>query len=207
MIKDGFYDIDTLKEKYGLQTEAEWYEALDELGDQHITKIRKLIDSGEDLTKNPRIKISTIHGVKGNERENVVVTTDLAGAAFDEYQKNSDDINKNGVEDLEQTILCCMYKNRKKLIHNRTTNKEGLQSMTNKDLFKGTTYNSLEEQVGGKHYRSMKIQPAEFINENKLLFAEGNAIKYICRHQSKGKEQDIKKAIHYLEMILERDYS
>ena len=52
----------------------------------------------------------------------------------------------------------------------------------------------------------MKIQPAEFINENKLLFAEGNAIKYICRHQSKGKEQDIKKAIHYLEMILERDY-
>jgi hypothetical protein len=100
-----------------------------------------------------------------------------------------------------------MYKNRKKLIHNRTTNKESLQSMTNKDLFKGTTYNSLEEQVGGKHYRSMKIQPAEFINENKLLFAEGNAIKYICRHQSKGKEQDIKKAIHYLEMILERDYS
>ena len=39
----------------------------------------------------------------------------------------------------------------------------------------------------------MKIQPAEFINENKLLFAEGNAIKYICRHQSKGKEKDIKK--------------
>ena len=76
-----------------------------------------------------------------------------------------------------------------------------------KDLFKGTTYNSLEEQVGGKHYRNMKIQPAEFINENKLLFAEGNAIKYICRHQSKGKEEDIKKAIHYLEMILERDYS
>ena len=48
--------------------------------------------------------------------------------------------------------------------------------MTNKDMFKGTTYSSLEEQVGGKHYRNMKIQPAEFINENKLLFAEGNAI-------------------------------
>ena len=78
--------------------------------------------------------------------------------------------------------------------------------MTNKDMFKGTTYNTLEQQVGGKHYRNMKIQPAEFINENKLLFAEGNAIKYICRHQSKGKRQDIEKAIHYLEMILERDY-
>ena len=83
MIKDGFYDIDTLKEKYGLKTEAEWYEALDELAlPTDITKILKLIESGEDLTKNPRISISTIHGVKGNERENVVVITDLAGAAF-----------------------------------------------------------------------------------------------------------------------------
>ena len=78
--------------------------------------------------------------------------------------------------------------------------------MTHKDIFKGSTYNSLEEQVGGKHYRSMKIQPAEFINENKLLFAEGNAIKYICRHRLKGKKQDILKAIHFLEMIIERDY-
>ena len=78
--------------------------------------------------------------------------------------------------------------------------------MTDKNMFKSTTYNSLEDQVGGKHYRKMKIQPAEFINENKLLFAEGNAIKYICRHSSKGKAQDIEKAIHYLEMILERDY-
>ena len=79
--------------------------------------------------------------------------------------------------------------------------------MTNKDMFKGITYDSLDKQFGGKHYRNMKIQPAEFINENKLLFAEGNAIKYICRHHLKGKKKDIEKAIHYLEMILERDYS
>jgi len=52
----------------------------------------------------------------------------------------------------------------------------------------------------------MKIQPAQFINENQLLFSEGNAIKYICRHKLKGKRKDIEKAIHYLEMILERDY-
>jgi len=52
----------------------------------------------------------------------------------------------------------------------------------------------------------MKIQPAQFINENQLLFAEGNAIKYICRHSKKGKQKDIEKAIHYLEMIMERDY-
>ena len=40
--------------------------------------------------------------------------------------------------------------------------------MTDKDMFKGTTYSSLEEQVGGKHYKNFRIQPAEFINENKL---------------------------------------
>ena len=79
--------------------------------------------------------------------------------------------------------------------------------MTNSEIFKKSVYDSLDNQVGGIHYRNMKIQPAEFINENKLLFAEGNAIKYICRHQSKGKRQDIEKAIHYLEMILERDYA
>ena len=78
--------------------------------------------------------------------------------------------------------------------------------MTDKGMFKGTTYDSLSKQVDGNHYNSMKIQPAEFINENKILFAEGNAIKYICSHQKKGKKKDIEKAIHYLEMILERDY-
>ena len=52
----------------------------------------------------------------------------------------------------------------------------------------------------------MKIQPAEFINKNKLPFAEGNAIKYICRHINKGGEQDLEKAKHYIDMIIERDY-
>jgi hypothetical protein len=53
----------------------------------------------------------------------------------------------------------------------------------------------------------MKIQPSAFINQNKLLFAEGNAIKYICRHTHKGGKEDLKKAIHYIEMIIERDYN
>ena len=78
--------------------------------------------------------------------------------------------------------------------------------MTDKDMFKGTTYSSLEEQVGGKHYKNFRIQPAQFINENKLLFAEGNAIKYICRHASKGGKEDLLKAKHYIDMIIERDY-
>lgn len=61
-------------------------------------------------------------------------------------------------------------------------------------------------QIGGQHYKKFKIQPSRFINENKLLFAEGNAIKYLCRHKDKGGKQDLLKAIHYIEMIIERDY-
>ena len=65
---------------------------------------------------------------------------------------------------------------------------------------------SFNKQIDGNHYRGFKIQPAYFINENQLLFAEGNAIKYICRHQKKGGKKDIEKAIHYLQMIIVRDY-
>jgi hypothetical protein len=78
--------------------------------------------------------------------------------------------------------------------------------MPSKEMFKGVAYDSLDKQIDGDHYKGMKIQPAQFINENQLLFAEGNAIKYICRHKLKGKRKDIEKAMHYLEMILERDY-
>ena len=63
-----------------------------------------------------------------------------------------------------------------------------------------------KKQVGGDHYQSMKIQPSEFINKNNLPFAEGNAIKYLCRHKQKGQKQDLEKAIHYCQMAIDRDY-
>ena len=66
--------------------------------------------------------------------------------------------------------------------------------------------NPYKKQIGGSHYKDMKIQPAQFINENNLPFAEGNAIKYICRHRNKGEVQDLEKAKHYIDMIIERDY-
>ena len=62
------------------------------------------------------------------------------------------------------------------------------------------------KQVGGKHYIKYKIQPSEFVVENKLLYPEGSVIKYILRHQDKGGKQDLEKAIHFIEMIIERDY-
>ena len=64
-----------------------------------------------------------------------------------------------------------------------------------------------KKQIGGRHYMDMAVQPSEFINKNKLQFAEGNAIKYICRHANKGEVQDLEKAKHYIDMIIERDYA
>jgi len=63
-----------------------------------------------------------------------------------------------------------------------------------------------KRQVGGTHYRSMIIQPSEFINKNNIPFAEGNAIKYLCRHKQKNQKQDLEKAIHYCQMAIDRDY-
>ena len=64
-----------------------------------------------------------------------------------------------------------------------------------------------DKQIGGTHYRKMKIQPSEFANKNHLPFAEGNVIKYISRHQYKGGKEDLLKAKHFIDMIIERDYA
>ena len=64
-----------------------------------------------------------------------------------------------------------------------------------------------DRQVGGKHYLKYKVQPSKFVTENKLFYPEGSVIKYICRHPYKGKKQDLEKAKHFIDMIIERDYS
>lgn len=65
---------------------------------------------------------------------------------------------------------------------------------------------ALESQIGGDHYKDAAIQPVEFIQKNGLGFCEGNAIKYICRHKKKGGKQDLEKAIHYLQLLLQMEY-
>jgi len=66
-----------------------------------------------------------------------------------------------------------------------------------------STYN---KQIGGTHYQNFKIQPSKFVIENELLYPEGCVIKYILRHRLKGKRQDLEKAKHFIDMIIERDY-
>jgi len=73
------------------------------------------------------------------------------------------------------------------------------------DNFKETgTQGASATQVGGSHYQ-LPIQPIDYIVKNNLGYREGNVIKYVSRYKTKNGKEDIKKAIHYLEMILE-DY-
>ena len=58
-------------------------------------------------------------------------------------------------------------------------------------------------QYGGTHYKGKAIQPWDFIAANRLGFFEGNAVKYVCRWQDKGGTEDLRKAIHYLEKLIE----
>ena len=91
MAKEAFYGIDQLKKDYGLKTNAVWYEALDGAGSRRVEYLRSMRNNGEKLNQYPRINISTIHGAKGGECDNVVLLTDLTGNTQKGYDKNPDD--------------------------------------------------------------------------------------------------------------------
>ena len=65
---------------------------------------------------------------------------------------------------------------------------------------------ALGRQAGGEHYKDLAIQPVEYCVRNGLGMCESNVIKYVTRHAVKGGQEDIKKAIHMLELLLELKY-
>jgi hypothetical protein len=65
---------------------------------------------------------------------------------------------------------------------------------------------SIDRQEGGDHYK-LPIQPIDFIYENNLGYIEGNVIKYVTRHRAKNGAEDLLKAIHYLELLIEKEYA
>jgi len=65
---------------------------------------------------------------------------------------------------------------------------------------------ALDEQVGGIHYKDLAIQPIEYIFRNNLSFPQANVVKYITRYKDKNGAEDVKKAIHYCQLILELEY-
>jgi hypothetical protein len=67
--------------------------------------------------------------------------------------------------------------------------------------------NPLDTQEGGSHYKDMPIQPVDFIHKNRIPYIEGNIIKYVCRHKSKNGVEDLKKARHYIDLLIKLQYN
>ena len=61
----------------------------------------------------------------------------------------------------------------------------------------------LDVQVGGNHYKDLKIQPVEYIHANNIGYMEGNVIKYVSRWRAKNGVKDLEKAKHYIELLIE----
>lgn len=60
-----------------------------------------------------------------------------------------------------------------------------------------------DAQVGGEHYKTLAIQPAEYILANGVGWAEGCAISYLTRWKNKGGVQDLHKAIHTIQLLID----
>lgn len=96
-------------------------------------------------------------------------------------------------DDQEPLRMRKMQKSRRRLLRRRTSDGEeqGKREMIP---------NMVESPP---HYAELPIQPKDFIIKNKLGYAEGNVIKYMCRWRSKGGAEDLKKARQYIDYLLE----
>jgi hypothetical protein len=66
-------------------------------------------------------------------------------------------------------------------------------------------YNPLEKQEGGNHYKDMAIQVVEYCHKNGIGYMEGNVIKYVSRWRKKGGMEDLRKARHYIELLMQME--
>jgi hypothetical protein len=71
------------------------------------------------------------------------------------------------------------------------------------EMFPDLNTSALDVQVAGDHYKTLAIQPVEYIHANKIGYFEGNVIKYVSRWRSKNGIKDLEKAKHYIELLIE----
>ena len=67
----------------------------------------------------------------------------------------------------------------------------------------GNSTSALSTQEGGNHYKDLAIQPVEFIHANNIPYMEGNIIKYVTRWRNKNGIADLRKARHYIDLLIE----
>lgn len=65
---------------------------------------------------------------------------------------------------------------------------------------------ALDSQQGGQHYKDKAIQPIVYIHANNMNFCAGNVVKYVTRYKEKNGLEDLKKAKHYIELLIELEY-
>jgi superfamily I DNA/RNA helicase len=94
MDKDARYKMSGLLERMWLKTDKVWFESFDSAPRKKMRYIRRMRENGEELNSAPRITLSTIHGVKGGEQDNVVLLTDLSRNTQRNYEQNPDDENR-----------------------------------------------------------------------------------------------------------------
>jgi DNA helicase-2/ATP-dependent DNA helicase PcrA len=111
------YTIDMLEADHGLLTRAIWHEVLTKISENQRSYIISLLRRGVKLTGDVPIRLSTIHGAKGGEADNVLLITDLSPKFANEYAKNSDDINRLlyvGITRARQSLHIILPKNEQK---------------------------------------------------------------------------------------------
>lgn len=70
----------------------------------------------------------------------------------------------------------------------------------------GVDANPLDRQEGGDHYKNYAIQPVDFAMRNGLDLCQANVVKYVCRFRDKGGLEDLKKARHYIDLLILYEY-
>ena len=111
------YTLDLLREKHGLLSEEIWHKALTKISEDRRDYLVSLLRRNTRLTGHVPIKLSTIHGAKGGEADNVLLLSDLSTRFAKDYDKNSDDINRLlyvGITRAKQTLHIVLPKNEQK---------------------------------------------------------------------------------------------
>lgn len=114
---EGMYTMDRLKAEQGLLTDAIWHEALTRIAEDRRNYIIALLRRGSKITGRASIKLSTIHGAKGGEADNVLLIGDLTTKFAKDYERNSDDINRLlyvGITRAKQSLHIVLPRNEQK---------------------------------------------------------------------------------------------
>ena len=114
---EAMFTMKYLKQHQGLLTDEIWHQALTKIGEDKRDYLISVLKRGTKLSSKPPIQLSTIHGAKGGEADNVLLITDLSPKFAQDYARDADDINRLlyvGVTRTRQSLHIVLPKNEQK---------------------------------------------------------------------------------------------